>query len=70
MTRNLGAAIAGLTTSLFCSTNPIAPAEWGGGGGDDGGGTVSTPEIDGPGAVMAVALLVSLGVMIYRKAQK
>jgi hypothetical protein len=28
------------------------------------------PEIDGPGAVVAVALLVSLGIMIYRKAQK
>ncbi len=69
MTRNLGAAIAGLMTSVLWSTNAFAAGEWGGGG-DDGGGTASTPEIDGPGAVLAVALLVSLGVMIYRKAQK
>ena len=69
MTRNLGAAIASLMTSVLWSTNAFAAGEWGGGG-DDGGGTASTPEIDGPGAVLAVALLVSLGVMIYRKAQK
>ena len=66
MTRNLGAAIAGLTTSVLWSTNAFAFGTVG----DDGGGIASTPEIDGPGAVMAVALLVSLGVMIYRKAQK
>ena len=69
MTRSLGAAIAGLMTSVLWSTNAFAFGT-GGGGGGDGGGTASTPEIDGPGAVLAVALLVSLGVMIYRKAQK
>lgn len=67
MTKKLGAAIAGLTTSLLWSTSAFA---WTGDGGGDGGGAASTPEIDGPGAVMAVALLVSLGIMIYRKAQK
>ena len=70
MTRNLGAAIAGLMTSLLWSTNAFAAGEWGGGGGSDGGGTASVPEIDGPGAIIAMALLVSLGVLIYRKAQK
>ncbi len=70
MTRNLGAAIAGLTTSLLWSTNAFAAGEWLPGGGDDGGGATSTPEIDGPGALIAVALLVSVGIMIYRKAQK
>jgi hypothetical protein len=70
MTGNIGAAIAGLTTSVLWYTNAFAAGEWLPGGGDDGGGTASTPEIDGPGAVLAVALLVSLGVMIYRKAQK
>ena len=60
MTRNIGAAIAGLTTSVLWSTNAFAL----------GGYTNKVPEIDGPGATMAVALLVSLGVMIYRKNQK
>ena len=70
MTRNLGAAIAGLTTSALWSTNAFAACAFG--VCDDGGsgGATSTPEIDGPGAVMAVALLVSVGIMIYRKAQK
>ena len=65
MTRNLGAAIAGLTTSVLWSTNAFAL-----GGYTGGDGAASLPEIDGPGAVMAVALLVSVGIMIYRKAQK
>jgi hypothetical protein len=60
MTRNIGAAIAGLTTSVLWSTNAFAL----------GGYTNKVPEIDGPGAVVSVALLVSLGIMIYRKAQK
>jgi len=57
-------------TSLLWSTNAFAAGVWGGGGGSDGGGTASVPEIDGPGAGIAMALLVSLGVLIYRKAQK
>lgn len=70
MTTKLGAAIAGLMISLLWSTNAFADCFFGvcRGGGGEGGGEV--PEIDGPGAIMAVALLVSLGVMIYRKAQK
>ena len=61
MTTKLGAAFAGLTTSLlWSSTNAFAL----------GGYTNKVPEIDGPGAVVSVALLVSLGIMIYRKAQK
>jgi hypothetical protein len=67
MTTNLGAAIAGLTTSLVWSTNAFAAGEW---LPDGGGEPAATPEIDGPGAVIAVALLVSLGVMVYRKVQK
>lgn len=63
MIKKLGASIAGLMTSLLWSTNAFAAGEW-------GGGAAANPEIDGPGGVMAVALLVGLGIMIYRKAQK
>lgn len=65
MTKKLGVTIAGLTTSLVGATNAFAAGEWGG-----GGGITPNPEIDGPGGVMAAALLVSLGIMFYRKAQK
>lgn len=60
MGMKFGATIAGVMTGLLWSSNAFAL----------GGYTNKVPEIDGPGATMAVALLVSLGVMIYRKAQK
>lgn len=41
-----------------------------GGGGSGGGGTTSAPEIDGPGGVAAVALLVSAGLIAYNRYKK
>lgn len=73
MTKKLGVAVAGVVTSLVWASNAFAQIGGftGGGGGDSGGGgVVGNPEIDGPGALLVVALLASLGVMIYRKAQK
>ncbi len=66
MKNKLAATATGLVvTSFLWSTNAFAL------GGYSGGGEVpANPEIDGPGGVMAVALLVSLGIMIYRKSQK
>lgn len=61
MNKKLGATIAVLLTSILWTTNALAFG---------GVGPTPNPEIDGPGGVMAVALLASLGVMIYRKAQK
>lgn len=37
-------------------------------GGGSGGG--SAPEIDGPGGVAAIALLVSIGAVLYRRYQR
>ncbi len=59
MIEKLGASIAGLAMSVVWTSNALAF-----------GGVAANPEIDGPGGVMAVALLVGIGVMIYRKAQK
>lgn len=82
MIEKLWGTIAGVLASFAWTTNGFAIAVLqggggagggggvGGGGGGGGGGGISTPEIDGSGAVMVVALLVSLGIMIYRKAQK
>ncbi len=64
MTKKLGATIAGFAMSGVWASNAFALGGWG------GGSPAPNPEIDGPGGVMAVALLVSLGIMIYRKAQK
>ena len=73
MIKNLAATIAGFLTSFLYTTNAFARGGGGAGGdrgaGGGGGEAAATPEIDGPGALMAVALLVSLGVMAYRKAQ-
>lgn len=66
MTKFLGAATTALISSLLWTSNALA---FGGFGGGDGG-AAANPEIDGPGGVMAVALLVSVGAMIYRKARK
>jgi len=63
MTMKLGTALGSLATSLLWSTNAFAACAF-------GVCDNVVPEIDGPGVVMAVALLVSLGIMIYRKAQK
>ena len=40
----------------------------GGGGGD--GGASSAPEIDGPGGLAAIALLISVGAVAYRALQR
>lgn len=64
MNKKLGASLATLAMSGVWASNAFA---FGGFGGD---APAANPEIDGPGGVMAVALLVSVGVMIYRKAQK
>ena len=39
-------------------------------GGDGGGGGNSVPEFDGPAGVAAVALLVSVGLLLYNNARK
>ncbi len=70
MTNNLAATIAGLLTSFLYATRALGLEDHQGQQGQDGDGVAATPEIDGPGALMAVALLVSLGVMAYRKAQR
>lgn len=44
----------------------------GGGGGGGGGGSVSSsvPEFDGPGAIAAAALIISVAAVLYDKAKK
>ncbi|WP_409561154.1 hypothetical protein [Hyphomicrobium sp. MC8b] len=46
----------------FC----IGPWCFGGDGGG-GGGPAPAPEIDGPASLTAVALLISVGAIVYRK---
>jgi hypothetical protein len=46
----------------------ILPFLCGGHGGGGGGGT-AVPEIDGPGGVAAIALLVSIGMVLYNRAR-
>ncbi len=45
---------------------------WGGSGGGGGGfgGGHSAPEIDGPGGITAIALLVSAGLIAYNRFKK
>lgn len=40
-----------------------------GGGGGGGGGGSAVPEIDGPAGVAALALLVSIGMVIYNRSR-
>lgn len=68
MIKKIKPAIVGSAISILLTTNAFAFGGVSGGGG--GGGVVGNPEIDGPGALLAVALLASIGVMIYRKSQK
>lgn len=77
MTKKHKSLVAGLVSGLLWTTNAFAFGGFGGGdgggGGDSGGGggdVVGNPEIDGPGALLVVALLASVAVMIYRNAQK
>ena len=39
-------------------------------GGGGGGGASSAPEIDGPGGLAAIALLISVGAVAYRALQR
>jgi hypothetical protein len=41
-----------------------------GGGGGGGGGASSAPEIDGPGGLAAIALLICIGAVAYRALQR
>lgn len=49
----------------FCHIMPFLC----GGGGNGGGGGGAVPEIDGPGGVAALALLVSIGMVLYNRAR-
>jgi hypothetical protein len=40
------------------------------GGGGDGGGAAAAPEINASGAFAAIALLLSIGMIVYRRLQK
>ncbi len=42
----------------------------GGGGDQGGGGGTAAPEFDGPGAVAAASLLVSIGFLLYNRATR
>jgi hypothetical protein len=39
-------------------------------GGDGGSGPTAAPEFDGPGAIAAIALLVSVVAILYQRARK
>jgi hypothetical protein len=39
-------------------------------GGGDGGGAAAAPEIDASGAFAAIALLLGVGMIVYRRLQK
>ena len=72
--------MAWLTTSVYTvamAQSPRGGGGWGGGsgGGSSGGGGsgsvpgsgTSAPEIDGPGGIAAIALLVSVGMIAYNR---
>jgi hypothetical protein len=70
MRTKLGTALSAIVISSLWATQAYAICFFGlgdcggGGGGGDSGGA---PEIDGPGALTAIALLLSVGVILYRK---
>ena len=70
MMKMLGATIAGLVASVLWTSNAFAVCSLGQLDCGGGGAVAGAPEIDGPGALTAVALLVSLGAIIYRNARK
>jgi hypothetical protein len=56
---------------IAAASEVLALASPGGGGrGFGGGGTASAPEIDGPGGVAAIALLVGAGLIAYNRYKK
>lgn len=58
---------AGLTFWLTTAATTVALAHKHGGGGGHSGGGASAPEIDGPGGVAAIALLVSVGMIAHNR---
>ena len=68
--------IAVTALAFWCCTTASAFAMgWFGGagsglGGGGGGGSNSAPEIDGPGGIAAIALLVSVGLIAYNRFRK
>jgi hypothetical protein len=57
---------------LAAASEVLASGYTGGGGRGlgGGGGTASAPEIDGPGGVAAIALLVGAGLIAYNRYKK
>ena len=62
----------GFAMSLFTAKQAAAWCIFGfgdtcGGSGGDGGGTTAAPEFDGPGAIVAIALLGTIVALIYHR---
>lgn len=59
---------------LWCKVATYGQGGGGGAGGGGGGGggsvTSSVPEFDGPGAIAAAALIISVAAVLYDKAKK
>ncbi|HML28242.1 MAG TPA: hypothetical protein PKE16_05275 [Hyphomicrobium sp.] len=53
--------------SAFAFTFCIGPICFGGPDGGGGSGPAPAPEIDGPASLTAVALLIGVGAIVYRK---
>ncbi len=75
LTNLIKAGVAGIAISLFMATQAAAWCLFGfgttcGGRGGDGGGTAAAPELDGPGAIAAIALLGTIVALIYHKSSK
>lgn len=64
-------AVAAFSVAMLWASNAFAfcigPICFGPPGGGGGGGPTPAPEIDGPASLTAVALLISVGAIIYRK---
>lgn len=54
---------------LWCKVATYGTSS-GGGGGGGGSVTSSVPEFDGPGAIAAAALIISVAAVLYDKAKK
>jgi hypothetical protein len=55
---------------LWCSFATYGQGRPGGGGGGGGAVSSSVPEFDGPGAIAAAALIISVAAVLYDKAKK
>jgi len=65
MLTKLGMTISALLISAVWTNEAFAACY--AGIGDCGGDSGGAPEIDGPGALSAIAVLLSIGVILYRK---